>query len=1153
MRFRGLTGAAKAWFIAQNLPKRGPCVVVTRDKNQALELKEDLQFFCRDIPCYDFPDWETLPFEPVSPGSYLCAQRIACLHKLLRQERVVVITHVHSLLSKVPTPELLLSPTLTLTTAMKLSKEELEKRLCILGYEKVSLVEEVGEYAVRGGVLDFHPGLVEHPVRCEFLGEHVHQLRIFHSESQRSMKALTKAEVLPVSEFIFYPFYQRLKQQVDGAIAKIKDRAKLLESPPREVAQYIHELRNATRPAGAEVLQSLYLPLGNFFDYCRRETPVVLVDEFGITQTIDTAWEQITEREERLTQEHYLIPKKEDVFVDSTTLLHECKKRCLIALDELELLTSTKSNQEDEQHKIISFHQTELSTRLKTSVGTGDAFAPLKQKIEKWREKNYRIGFVVGSEQRARRLERILLDLGYDAPFEPELSGEAWANGLKRAPLIILLGHLSSGTQIPSERLSLVAEAEIFGERSYRRSIKAETNIKKLLGSLSQLKENDYVVHADYGIGIYRGFTHMEVEGVGSDLLQIEYADSLLYLPLTNISILQRFSGAEGQAPVLDKLSSQKWKKTKQKVRESVATLAGELIRLYAARSITKGWQYPAPNADDEIFADGFPYSETEDQFKAIEETLADMSTERPMDRLVCGDVGFGKTEIALRAAYKATQDGKQVAVLAPTTILVEQHKETFQKRFRDFPIRVGAVSRFYPPKKNKLVLQEVAEGKIDVILGTHKLLQRDVTFRDLGLLIVDEEHRFGVKQKEKLKQLRKDIDVLTLTATPIPRTLHMSLLDLRDISIISTPPIDRRTVRTYVAAKDETLIRDAIMRELQRSGQCFFVHNRVQSIDLVTSELKELIPEARFEYAHGQMPEHQLEKIMLRFLNHEIDVLVATTIIESGIDIPNANTMLINRADAFGLAQLYQLRGRVGRSSRQAYCYFLVPKKKKLTADAQERLRALQSLDDLGLGFNLAIRDLEIRGAGNLLGKEQSGSVLAVGFELYMKILKEAIHHLSGDELSVEEFIEPEVKIEASAFVPEYYIPDISERLILYQRLSGISSEEASFDLLKETEDRFGPLPDVVEALFDLMTFRGMLRRFGVLKADITENSISFSFSPKAPIDADKYLKLLEKEPEGFRSSGPHRLTVLSESYTSTTPPKLYRQLIQLLEQLSS
>ncbi|MCB0333305.1 MAG: DEAD/DEAH box helicase, partial [Bdellovibrionales bacterium] len=859
MRYLGLTGAAKGWFIAQHLPKEGPCVILTKEKRQAVELKEDLQFFRNDIPFYDFPDWETLPFEPVSPGSYLCAQRIGCLRKLIQNERVVIITHAHALLNKLPQPDLLLSPSLSLVPEMNLSKAELEHRLCILGYEKVSLVEEVGEYALRGGVIDFYPGLLDHPVRCEFLSDHIHRLQLFDSQTQRSIDDLSHIDVLPVSEFIYYPFYQKLNSQVDEAIARIKERAKHLECPPREVVQYIHELRNAKRPAGAEVLQSLYLPMGNFFDYCSVTTPFIFVDELGITQTVDTAWEQITERESRLGLEHYLIPSKEQAFLEGSTLLQESQKRCSFALDEIELLTSTPANDREEtQQKIVSFKQTELATRLKTSIGTGDAFRPLKEAIERWRKDNFRIGFVVGSEQRARRLERTLLDLGYDAPFEPHLSGSDWAQGLKRTPLAILLGHLSSGTQIPSEKLSLVAESEIFGERSYRHSQKAETNIKKLLGSLSQLKENDYVVHSEYGIGIYRGFTHMEVEGIGSDLLQIEYADSLLYLPLTNVCLLQRFSGAEGQAPTIDKLSSQKWKKTKQKVRDSVATLAGELIRLYAARSLTKGWQYPESNADDEIFADGFPYSETEDQLKAIEETLADMSSDRPMDRLVCGDVGFGKTEIALRAAYKATQDGKQVAILAPTTILVEQHRETFQKRFRDFPVRVGAVSRFYPPKKNKLILQELGEGKVDVILGTHKLLQRDVTFRDLGLLIVDEEHRFGVKQKEKLKQFRKDIDVLTLTATPIPRTLHMSLLDLRDISVISTPPIDRRTVRTYVAAKDETLIHDAIMRELQRGGQCFYVHNRVQSIDLVTSELKDLVPEARFEYAHGQMPEHQ-------------------------------------------------------------------------------------------------------------------------------------------------------------------------------------------------------------------------------------------------------------------------------------------------------
>ncbi len=497
-----------------------------------------------------------------------------------------------------------------------------------------------------------------------------------------------------------------------------------------------------------------------------------------------------------------------------------------------------------------------------------------------------------------------------------------------------------------------------------------------------------------------------------------------------------------------------------------------------------------------------------------------DMASHKIMDRLVCGDVGFGKTEVAIRAAYKSIQHARQVAVLVPTTILAEQHYRTFLDRFRDYPVKIGALSRFYDSKANKSTLEKVESGDIDIVIGTHRLLSRDVQFKDLGLLIIDEEHRFGVAQKERLKQFKKNVDVLTMTATPIPRTLHMSLLGIRDISIISTPPVDRRAIRTYISTYDENLIRDAIMREVHRGGQCFFVHNRIDSIDVITAELSRLVPEARFRYAHGQMGESRLEPVILSFLAGDFDVLVCTTIIESGIDMPHTNTIIVDRADRYGLAQLYQLRGRVGRSDRQAYAYFLIPESRKLGLEAQKRLKALQSLDDLGLGFNLAIRDLEIRGAGNLLGREQSGSVVAVGYELYSKILKEAILNLKGEELSLEESIDPEVKISSSAYIPDAYIPDISERLVLYQRFASLSETDEASELSHEIEDRFGPLPEEVENLTELMRYRALLKRYGVLRAEQSAHGFTLYFSPRATVDAARIMNLVKERSDEFKFS---------------------------------
>ncbi|MCB0352768.1 MAG: transcription-repair coupling factor, partial [Bdellovibrionales bacterium] len=839
----------------------------------------------------------------------------------------------------------------------------------------------------------------------------------------------------------------------------------------------------------------------------------------------------------------------EGLFLSPAIVAEKLNLESRTYFDHVELLSS--ENSAESTVKVLSTTHVELVTKLRAQAQDRNPLAPLREFIERWRSHSFAVVFVVGSLPRGQRLKRMLFDLGYDVPLLEELSGMEWCERSREFPIGIIFGHLSAGATIPDERLVFVSENELFGERSYRTGKQAALSVKQLLGSLSQLKENDFIVHADFGIGIYRGFVHKVIEGKPTDLLQLEYADSTLFLPLTSISKVQRFSAAEGQSPTIDKLSSQRWKKTKEKVKNSVLALAGDLIRLYAARSIAKGWHFDPAGAEDERFADGFPFDETPDQRKAIEDTLADMASERPMDRLVCGDVGFGKTEVALRAAYKAAQHSKQVAVLAPTTLLVEQHRATFQSRFAEFPVRISAVSRFYSAEKNQKVLSELASGELDIIIGTHRLLQKDIRFRDLGLLIIDEEHRFGVKQKERLKQLKKHIDVLTLTATPIPRTLHMSLLDLRSISLITTPPVDRRSTRTYVATEDEILIRDAILRELQRGGQAFFVHNRVQSIAFTTQELSRLVPEARFEFAHGQMKETELEQIMLRFLQREIDVLVCTTIIESGIDIPNANTILINRADAFGLAQLYQLRGRVGRSSRQAYCYFLIPNKKKLRSEAQQRLRALQSLDELGLGFHLALRDLEIRGAGNLLGKEQSGNVLSVGFDLYMKILRDAVHHLTGDELSLEEVSDPEVRADVISYIPEFYIPDISERLVLYQRFASLRSEEDALDLQTELEDRFGPLPIETSNLLHLMSFRGQLRRFGVDKADISEQRILLSFIPEARFDPSRLLELIERKSKYYRFSKGTSLKITDPSLIGTQAPEVFHKTMVFLRKV--
>lgn len=1143
------SASAKGRLVAKLAKKAGRLTVICQSRAESAALANDLRFFNSNIPVFEFPAWEALPFEAISPPVDLSAQRIKVLKRLQDSSAMVVVAPVEALLQRLLDPSILNSLDFNLKLGDQVDRNKLITNLDACGFRRVSLVEAIGDYALRGGVIDLFPSATELPVRLEFNADNLEQIKLFETESQRTCSDINSITISAVRESLSFPATEKLKDKIPELTKKIKKAGKVLETPPRELARTINAIKTGADLPGIELAQAIALsPLADYFDYLTDSSHLfVLSEPAQIEQKTLQSWDIINERFERLSSEHYLIPEANELYLEYDFLRDRLNQYPQISLNDLDMIS--------EEQKLIKVHSAsnlELQTRLKTQIGTGSAFEPLKEAVLKWREAKQRIAFVVGNIPRAERLQSILLELGLDAPILQDLDGEGWINRKDHAPLSILIGHLSSGVQLKDEDLVFVAESEIFGERSYRKSNKKTRSLKRLLSSLSLLKEGDYVVHTDYGIGIYQGLKHLDIEDRNTDLLQIAYADSQLYLPVHNISKVQRFIGANEQKPALDKLGSQRWSKTKIKVKKSVAALTGDLIKLYATRSVARGWSFEPYGAEDERFADGFPFNETTDQMSAIEATLADMASKRPMDRLICGDVGFGKTEVALRAAYKCVQHARQVALLAPTTILVEQHFETFKKRFASYPVKVAAISRFYSPAENKATLEQLAAGKVDIIIGTHRILQRDVIFSDLGLYIVDEEHRFGVKQKERIKQLKKQVDVLTLTATPIPRTLHMSLLDVRDISIISSPPTDRQTVRTYTANFDKTLIRDAVLREIQRGGQAFFVHNKVQDIEHVCAVLSELIPEARLQFAHGQMSEVQLEKIMMRFMRHEIDVLVCTTIIESGIDIPNANTILINRADMFGLAQLYQLRGRVGRSKRQAYCYFLIPEKRKLGSDALKRLKVLQSLDELGQGFNLAIRDLEIRGAGNLLGKEQSGSVMAVGFELYTKILKEAVHHLKGETLSLEEVVDPELNLEGSAYIPETYIPDISERLILYQRLAALHSEDEAYDLTLEIEDRFGPMGEELTSLIQLMTFRAFLRHFGVLRADLTETRSALTFSPQTPVMVDKIVKLVQSEPDQYRLSKNMTFSIKWPDNMKGNPEKHYPLIKQLLSELS-
>jgi transcription-repair coupling factor (superfamily II helicase) len=698
-----------------------------------------------------------------------------------------------------------------------------------------------------------------------------------------------------------------------------------------------------------------------------------------------------------------------------------------------------------------------------------------------------------------------------------------WETGASTAAITV--GHLSQGFSLPADRYVFVAEEEIFGEKRHRRRARPRPVADYLTG-LSQLTAGDYVVHIDHGIAVYHGLRHLNVAGTEGDYLHLEYANGdRLYLPVERINLVQKYTGADGRAPALDRLGGQSWEKTKRKTREAILAMARELLEIHAVRESTERPPLNDMDGDYEEFVAHFPFEETRGQRAAIEDVLADLRTDKPMDRLVCGDVGYGKTEVALRAAFLTVQNGKQVAVLVPTTILAQQHAETFARRFAEYPVRVELLNRFRTPQEVKAVVQGLAAGTVDIVVGTHRLLQRDIVFKNLGLIVIDEEHRFGVAHKEKIKKLRHLVDVLTLSATPIPRTLNMALMGLRDLSVIETPPVDRQAIRTYVSRYDDELVRSAILNELGRGGQVFFVHNRVETIEKMARQLRELVPEAAISVAHGQMPEGELEKVMLDFLHHRANVLLCSSIIESGLDIPTANTIIINRADQFGLAQLYQLRGRVGRAAVRAYAYLLIPGEHLLTGDARKRLEVLQELDDLGSGFRLAAHDLEIRGAGNLLGREQHGNVAAVGFELYAQMLEETVRELKGGEIQVQ--IEPEIQIGLPAYIPEAYIPDVNQRLVFYKKLANVQDRKDLEDLAYEMEDRFGPLPELVLSFIEVMDLRRVLREYLVTGVYKKAEKVTLHFHPDAPIKGERLVAFVQKSKGRSQLSPDLRLTL--------------------------
>ncbi len=1080
---RGLHGASRALALAACHVGTGRTfLVLCRSEEVAAALATDLEFFLGGA----------VALLPEREGDLEArAGRVQALHRLGTRQAAVLVASVAAALPRTIGPTALAAATLSLYPQRIVPRDDLLRALATAGYHGVGQVSEPGEFAVRGGILDCFPPQASHPVRIEFFGDEITSLRRFDPETQRSLGSESGVTVLPLAEV---PMTEAAVAWAEKCLRGAA-RRQALSVPPVLLEALEHRRAipewDAFLPYFVHGLTTLlaYLPSGSL---------IVWDEPLALAERAAAALEEAASEAGREPDLAPLFPPVSERWASWEEFRELARAWPAIALEPFAPVPlgppGAQPGSGSTQHfpvTSVDHYQGRITRFL--------------EDLSVWRRRGERITLVAQSEAQARRMQEILRDHNLGARLGREVP--------EPGGIALWTGALSGGFCIAPLGLTVVTETEIFGARVLprRRARRKET---LPFTSFVDLKDGDYVVHVDHGIARYLGLQQLAVGGQEGDFLHLKYAGTdTLYVPVSRLHLVQRYVGGDsaGGPPALDRLGGTSWAKAKERVRASVREMAGELLRLYAARQVTPGHAFALDSPWQKEFEAAFPYEETPDQLQAIRDVKRDMEAPQPMDRLVCGDVGYGKTEVALRAAFKAVMDGKQVAVLVPTTVLALQHYQTFSARFANFPVHVELLSRFRPAPEQKQVLQGLADGSVDIVVGTHRLLQKDVRFHALGLLVVDEEQRFGVAAKETLKQLRREVDVLTLTATPIPRTLHMAMLGVRDVSTIETPPEERLAIRTYVTPHDPQVITEAIQRELVRGGQVFFVHNRVESIHTVARELRRLVPEARIAVAHGQQDEVTLERIMVDFYLKKVDVLLCTTIIESGLDVPSANTIIIDRADTLGLAQLYQLRGRVGRDKYRAYAYLLLPAEGGMTEVARRRLQVIAELTELGSGFKIATRDLEIRGAGNLLGPEQSGYIAAVGFDLYSQLIQETIRELKGEPL--EAAVDPVIRLRAEGFIPESYIPDPTLRLNLYKRLAGLLDAEGLRDFTEELQDRFGPVPPEVRWLLTVMDLKIQARTLRVREIDARREAIRLTFAPDPPVLPETILAMLKSE----------------------------------------
>nr|WP_272891266.1 transcription-repair coupling factor [Stutzerimonas stutzeri] len=1122
-----LPGAALSLAIAEAASNaKRFTLLLTADSQSAERLQEELAFFAPELPVLHFPDWETLPYDLFSPHQDIVSQRIATLYQLPELSHGVLVVPITTALHRLAPKRFLLGSSLVLDVGQKLDVEQMRLRLEAAGYRCVDTVYEHGEFAVRGALIDLFPMGSALPYRIDLFDDEIETLRTFDPENQRSIDKVESIRLLPAREFPLK------KEAVTGFRARFRER---FDVDFRRCPIY-QDLSTGITPAGIEY----YLPLfyeetATLFDYLPEDSQVFSLP--GIEQAAEQFWNDVRNRyeERRVDPERPLLPPAE-LFMP----VEDCFAR-------LKLWPRVVASQQDVEpgigrERFNAQTLPELAIESKASEPLGK----LRQFLDGFP------GRVLFTAESAGRRE-VLLELLARLKLRPQ-EVEGWGGFLaSEERLAIAIAPLDEGLLL--DEVALVAESPLFGQRvmQRRRREKSRDGGDNVIKNLTELREGAPVVHIDHGVGRYQGLVTLEIEGQAQEFLLLQYADEAkLYVPVASLHLIARYTGSDDALAPLHKLGSETWQKAKRKAAEQVRDVAAELLDIYARRAARQGYAFKDPQVDYETFAAGFPFEETPDQQAAIDAVREDLLSAKPMDRLVCGDVGFGKTEVAMRAAFIAVHGGKQVAVLVPTTLLAQQHYNSFRDRFADWPVRVEVMSRFKSAKEVQNAITELADGKIDILIGTHKLLQDDVKFSNLGLVIIDEEHRFGVRQKEQLKALRSEVDILTLTATPIPRTLNMSIAGMRDLSIIATPPARRLSVRTFVMEANNPTIKEALLRELLRGGQVYYLHNDVKTIEKCAADLQALVPEARIAIGHGQMRERDLEQVMSDFYHKRFNVLVASTIIETGIDVPSANTIIIERADKFGLAQLHQLRGRVGRSHHQAYAYLLTPPRKAMTDDAQKRLEAIANAQDLGAGFVLATHDLEIRGAGELLGEGQSGQIQAVGFTLYMEMLERAVKAIrKGEQPNLEQPLGggPEINLRLPALIPEDYLPDVHARLILYKRIANADDEDGLKELQVEMIDRFGLLPEPTKNLVRLTLLKLQAEKLGITKIDAGPQGGRIEFSADTSVDPMVLIKLIQSQPNRYKFEG---ATLFKFQVPMERPEERFNTLEALLERLA-